>query len=94
MNSENAAARIRRKLTEAFAPILLEIEDLSAQHIGHAGYREGGETHFRVKIVSPTFKGLTKIEGHRAVYAVLADDMKEGGIHALVLDVSAEEAIE
>ncbi|MGB9152809.1 MAG: BolA family protein, partial [Alphaproteobacteria bacterium] len=56
---------------------------------GHAGHRTGGETHFRVKIISPAFKGLTKLASHRAVYAVLADDMKEGGIHALALDISA-----
>ena len=89
MNQETVATLIRRKLTSAFAPILLEIEDELARHAGHAGHRTGGETHFRVKIISPAFKGLTKLASHRAVYAVLADDMKEGGIHALALDISA-----
>ena len=90
MNQEPAAQRLRRKLTEAFAPILLEIEDFSAQHAGHAGHRPGGETHFRIKIISPAFKGLTKLASHRAVYAALADEMREGGVHALTLDARAE----
>jgi len=91
MNQETVEKRIRRKLNEAFSPILLEIEDESAQHHGHTGHRPGGESHFRIKIVSATFKGLTKIASHRAIYAVLADDMKEGGIHALALETKAEE---
>jgi BolA protein len=91
MNQETAGERMRRKLTQAFAPILLEIEDESAQHAGHAGHRPSGETHFRVKIVSHAFKGLTKVASHRAVYAALAEEMQEGGIHALALDIKAEE---
>jgi len=88
MNLENTAERILRKLTASFAPILLEIEDESALHDGHAGHRTGGQTHFRVKIVSPAFKGMSRVAAHRAIYEVLADDMKEGGIHALALDVA------
>jgi BolA protein len=91
MNSETTSSRLRHKLTEAFAPILLEIEDESARHQGHAGHRPGGETHFRVKIVSPSFKGLTKVASHRAIYEALAEEMREGGIHALALDVKTEE---
>ena len=87
MNHETTAMRLRRKLTEAFSPILLEIEDESARHAGHAGHRASGETHFNVRIVSPAFKGLTKVASHRAVYAILAEEMKEGGIHALALDI-------
>ena len=88
MNLEKTEARIRRKLTNAFAPILLEIVDESAKHVGHAGHRTGGETHFRVKIVSKKFAGLAKVAAHRLVYEVLADDMVEGGIHALALETA------
>jgi len=88
INPENTAARIRRKLTAAFTPILLEIVDESASHAGHIGNPGGdSETHFRVKIISTVFAGQNKVARHRAVYAVLADDMKEGGIHALALDL-------
>ena len=87
MNPEKTTDRIRRKLTDAFNPILLEIEDESARHIGHAGHRLGGESHFRVKIISPVFAGLSKVSSHRAVYDVLKEEMHEGGIHALVLEI-------
>ena len=90
MNSENTAARIRRKLIAAFDPLLLEIEDESTQHAGHAGSRPGGETHFQITLVSRTFAGQSKVAAHRAVYAVLSDDMQEGGIHALSLTLAAE----
>jgi BolA family transcriptional regulator, general stress-responsive regulator len=89
MKEENTATRIHKKLTEAFKPILLEIEDESRKHAGHAGHRPSGETHFRVKIVSTSFTSLTKVAQHRAVYDVLSEDMKEGGIHALALQTDA-----
>ena len=75
---------IRRKLTDGFAPSLLEIEDESASHAGHSGSRPGGETHFRVRIVSPAFEGVSRVERQRRIYAVLADELKTQ-IHALVL---------
>jgi len=90
MNSEMAAARIHRKLTEAFAPILLEVRDESAKHAGHAGAPPRGETHFHIEIVSDAFVGMNKVARHRAVYAALADDMQEGGIHALALDIRTQ----
>jgi BolA protein len=91
MNLETTADRMRRKLTAAFAPVHLEIDDESGRHIGHAGHRPGRQTHFHVKIISDAFAGLTKLACHRAVYAVLADDMQEGGIHALALEAAARE---
>jgi BolA family transcriptional regulator, general stress-responsive regulator len=75
---------IRRKLTEAFAPVELIVTDDSARHVGHAGHRPGGETHFTVKIVSAAFTGLSRVERQRRVYAVLGDEMKSQ-IHALAL---------
>lgn len=89
MNVETVASRIHRKLTVAFAPTRLEIKDESAKHIGHAGHRPGEETHFHVTIAAPSFEGLSRVACHRAVYDALADEIKESGIHALALDVSA-----
>ncbi len=87
MNLEKTADKMRRKLAAAFAPILLEIVDESARHAGHAGHDGRGESHFRVKIISDAFKGQNKVARHRAVYAVLADEMQPDGIHALALDL-------
>ena len=87
MKIDTTAAKIYRKLTENFAPILLEIRDESERHIGHVGSSAEGETHFHVKIISDAFKDMSKVARHRAVYAALADDMVEGGIHALALDI-------
>jgi BolA protein len=77
---------IKRKLTAAFAPVELIVEDESAKHAGHSGAREGGETHFHVRIVSSAFAGLNRIERQRRIYAVLAEQMRER-VHALSLDV-------
>src|SRR5262245_8273954 len=56
---------IAEKLTKAFAPASLDVVDESQQHVGHAGYREGGETHFRVYIVAEAFRGKSRLERHR-----------------------------
>ncbi len=79
---------ISRKLTEAFAPQSLRVEDESQRHEGHAGSRPGGQTHFRVYIVSEAFKGKTRLERHRMVNATLADELL-GGIHALAIHAAA-----
>ncbi len=76
------AETIRTKLTKAFSPSALSIEDESAKHEGHAGARPGGETHFRVRIVSAAFDGLSRVERQRRIYAALADELRER-IHAL-----------
>lgn len=73
-----------QKLTAAFAPASLSIEDESAKHEGHSGSRPEGETHFRVRIVSDAFAGLSRVERQRRVYAALADEMKTR-VHALAL---------
>ena len=64
----SVADTIRRKLTERFAPIRLEVEDQSHLHIGHEGARPGGETHFAVTIVSLAFTGQTRVARQRLVY--------------------------
>ena len=79
------AETIREKLTAAFAPAELLVEDESAKHAGHAGARPGGQTHFSVRIVADTFAGVSRVERQRRVYAVLAQEMKPNGIHALSL---------
>jgi BolA protein len=78
------ADTIRQKLTSAFSPIELVVEDDSAHHAGHSGSRPGGESHFNVRIVSSAFAGLSRVERQRRIYAVLADELK-GRVHALVL---------
>lgn len=82
------ADRIRDKLTEAFAPMELSVEDESAKHAGHSGARPGGETHFRVRIVADVFASMNRVERQRRVYAVLADEMNDR-VHALALTVVA-----
>jgi len=90
--SSPVAARLRQKLEAAFAPQTLVIDDESARHAGHSGAREGGESHFRLRIVSPAFAGLSRVERQRRVYAVLADEIA-GGVHALALTtLTPEEA--
>ena len=78
------AETIRTKLEAAFAPEKLDVRDESEQHRGHAGHREGGETHFRVAIVSAAFEGLSRIDRHRKVHAVLDAELKDR-VHALAL---------
>ncbi len=79
---------IRRKLNEAFAPEALDIEDESERHRGHAGWREGGETHVRLRIVSDAFRGKSRVERHRMVNAALAEEF-ERGLHALAIEARA-----
>jgi BolA family transcriptional regulator, general stress-responsive regulator len=79
---------ITEKLTKAFAPQSLEVVDESHQHAGHAGHRPGGESHFRVYIVSDAFRGKTRLERHRMVNATLSGELA-GGVHALAIHASA-----
>ncbi len=78
------AATIRDKLTAAFAPTALEVKDESALHAGHSGAQPGGETHFRVRIVSDAFEGLSRVERQRRIYAALDAELK-AQVHALSL---------
>ena len=79
---------ITQKLTEAFSPQNLKVEDESYKHEGHAGSRPGGQTHYRVYIVSPAFKGKTRLERHRMINQALAGELA-GGIHALAIHATA-----
>lgn len=77
-------AAIEAKLRDAFAPDLLTVIDELHRHEGHAGWREGGETYFRVEIVAPAFAGVARTERHRRVHRALAEELA-GGVHALAL---------
>jgi BolA protein len=78
------AKAIDNKLRERFTPERLSVEDESSRHRGHAGYREGGESHFRVEIVSAAFEGQSRIARQRLVYQALKDEFA-AGLHALAL---------
>lgn len=80
--------RMTARLSEAFQPELLNVIDESEQHRGHGGWREGGETHFRVHIVSAAFAGKTRLERHRMINIVLDAELK-GPVHALAIEASA-----
>ena len=80
----SVADTMRRKLTERFHPVRLDIIDDSARHAGHAGAQPGGETHFDVTIVSEAFAGMNRVARHRLVYETLAEEIA-GGVHALAL---------
>jgi len=88
------AVSIKEKLLKSFNPSHLDVIDESSKHAGHAGAKAhadehgSGESHFHVRITSEKFKGLSRIEKHRAVMDVLADEMKL--IHAFRLDASED----
>lgn len=77
---------ITKKLSEAFAPESLDVTDESHLHEGHAGHRPGGETHFRIYIVSQAFEGKSRVERHRMINALLAGELA-GSVHALAMKV-------
>jgi len=80
----SVAQAIMAKIDAELQPIRLEVEDESAHHQGHAGARPGGESHFRVTIVSAKFEGMNRLTRQRLIYRLLADEMKTD-IHALAL---------
>ncbi len=86
------AERIAAKLRAAFAPEALEIVDESARHEGHAGWREGGETHFRIRLVSARFAGVGRVERQRMVNRVLAEELS-GPVHALAMELRAPDEV-
>jgi BolA protein len=84
----NTKGSITNRLREAFSPESLEVSDESHLHEGHAGHRPGGETHFRVYIVSAAFEGKSRIERHRMINSTLAAELG-GGVHALAIKAEA-----
>lgn len=76
--------RIVQKLQDNFAPQRLEVIDESHRHAGHAGHDPRGESHFEVLIVSESFAGCSRLERHRMIYVVLAEELADR-VHALSL---------
>ena len=88
----SVADAIRAKLTAAFVPQSLHVYDDSERHHGHAGARVGGESHFRVMIVSSAFEGLSRVDRHRKINETLAEELRTQ-VHALQLTtLTPEEA--
>ena len=85
----NVSAEIRSRLA-ALEPTRLELEDESAQHAGHAGAAPGGQTHWRLSIVSPRFAGQPTVARHRMVYQALGELMQHP-IHALAITARSPE---
>jgi stress-induced morphogen len=84
-------ARIKEKLLKAFSPRRLVIENDSGKHAGHAGAENSpnrGETHFTVTIVADGFSGRSRIDRHRMVHEVLAEELA-GPVHALAVKAKA-----
>jgi BolA protein len=87
------ADRIRAALAAAFAPADITVSDDSDLHIGHAGARPEGETHYTVCVVSPAFAGLTRIDRSRRAHDALEAEFGTG-LHALSLRLlTPEEAV-
>ncbi len=79
---------ITQSLQERLQPTELTVTDESEQHHGHAGWREGGETHFRLYIVSGAFSGKSRVERHRLVNEALKGAFDKG-LHALAIQAKA-----
>ena len=80
------AAEIEKRLKQNFAITDLKILDESHKHVGHAGHRPEGESHFRIKMISADFKDMSRLQRQRQIYNLLADLMQTR-IHALSLDL-------
>ena len=78
--------QLKDKLSASLHPTYLEIIDESNQHHGHAGAHPSGESHFRVRIASDAFRGLSRVAQHRLVNAAVAEELKSR-VHALAVEV-------
>jgi BolA protein len=87
----NVAAEIRRRLG-ALEPATLDLTDESAQHAGHAGAASGGQTHWRLSIVSKRFQGKPTVARHRMVYEALGELMQHP-IHALAINARSPDEL-
>ena len=79
---------ITEKLLKAFEPEIFELIDDSEGHRGHGGWREGGESHFRLRMTSHCFSAQGRVQRQRAVNKVLAEELA-GPVHALVMELRA-----
>lgn len=84
-----SATAIEATLRQTLSPTLLEVQDESAAHAGHAGANGLGRgTHFRVRIGGPAFAGKTRVAQHRLVYDAL-QKFTDAGLHALAIEIRA-----
>ncbi len=81
------AEQIQQAISDRFTVQNIEVIDESESHRGHAGFQEGGESHFRIRLQSPDFKGMNRLKRHRAVHAALGADLI-AQIHALALELT------
>ncbi len=84
----SVSAMMETKLTEVFSPIELEVIDESEEHRGHGGWREGGETHFRIRMKAAAFADMNRVARSRAVHKALEEELA-GPVHALALELVA-----
>ena len=81
------AQQIHQRLTERLSPTALEVIDESALHAGHAGASPTGQgSHIRVRVASPLFSGMSRVQRHRLVYDALQDFI-DRGLHALAIEL-------
>jgi BolA protein len=81
--------RIEATLRDNLSPERLEVIDESHHHAGHQPSVTGdGETHMRVRIVAATFAGMSRIDRHRTVNALLTPEL-DAGLHALAVEAAA-----
>lgn len=93
-NTNSRAERLQAILTAAFAPTVLQIQDDSDRHAGHAGAQPGGQSHYTVLLVSSAFEGVSRVARSRAVHAALEAEFgpaEQGGMHALALTLRTQE---
>lgn len=77
---------LEKKLQSKFNPVKLEIVNESHLHAGHQpGFDGSGESHIRIKMVSDQFEGVSRVERHRKINALLMDEI-ERGLHAIVIE--------
>ena len=82
--------RIKAKLEAGLDPVSIDVIDESHLHAGHSGARAGGQTHYRVNVASTRFSGKGRVERHRMIYALLAQEIADG-VHALALQALTPE---
>jgi len=80
----SVAEIIQQKINARLSPSVLEVADESHLHAGHAGAREGGESHFRILVISDQFEGVSRVARQRMINDILREEL-DGPIHALAM---------
>ncbi|PKR88144.1 BolA family transcriptional regulator [Pleomorphomonas diazotrophica] len=81
-------SRIEAALLAELSPSHLSVIDDSERHRGHGGWREGGETHYAVEVVSAIFEGKSRLARQRLVMGALKAEF-DSGLHALSVSARA-----